>query len=281
MRRATLVVVAVLVASVLAGLPAAAMAQETATQTQTQTDQSSANETVAPGAQLAGAVGVQGAELEGEVQSRAFNASVDRARDDDARAAVVAAQSGRLEERLAELEQRREALEAARENGSMSQSEYRARVAQLHASSRATERLAAQTGERADRLPAETLEANGVNVTAIRSLAQRSAELTGPEVAEIARGIAGPNAGERPGRERAGGPAEREDRGMGAGPAERGADASEDAANRTANETDDGADEASVSFGTSEDRRIGNGTTANETSRAEGGADSDSADGNS
>ncbi|QIO21293.1 hypothetical protein [Haloarcula sp. JP-L23] len=193
MRRATPALLALLlVTSALAAVPAATMAQETSTQT----EQRSENATVAPGAQFAGAVGVQGAELGGEVEARAYGISVAKANTDNARAAVVAEETGELEVRLEALRQRKAALQQARENGSMSEGEYRARMAQLHAETRTVERLATQTNETASTLPAEALEAEGVDMAAVRSLADRSEELTGPEVAEIARSIAGNDVGE-------------------------------------------------------------------------------------
>ena len=64
-------------------------------------------------------------------------------------------------------------------------------------------------------LPAEALEANGVNATAIRRLSDRAANLTGPETAEIARFIAGDGVGRaaRPGAadDRSGAPDNRPD----------------------------------------------------------------------
>lgn len=232
-----------LVAAALVAVPAV-MAQETTT------DSANESTSVEPGAQFAGAVGVQGAELGGDVEARAYGISVARANSDDARAAIAARQAGDVESRLDRLEQRKAALDQARANGSMSESEYRARVAELHAQNRATGRLANQTVQTADRLPAATLEANGVDVEALRTLMHRSNELTGPEVADIARQIAGPRAGDSPRHDRGGpenrGPDARDDRGPNA-PDDRGMDTVETdgelttggdaAANATANES--------------------------------------------
>ena len=180
-----------LVVSALAAVPAATMAQEA-----TQTEQAAANET-APGAQLAGVVGVQEAELDGEVDSRAYGIRVAQANTEDAKADVVADQLGDVEQRLNELETQRETLEAARDNGSMSEGEYRAKAAKLHAESKTAQRLANQTNETASELPAEKLEARGINATAIQTLSARAENLTGQEVAQIARGIAGENVGQQ------------------------------------------------------------------------------------
>jgi len=193
MRRATPVLLALLlVVSTLAAVPAVTMAQET----ETVTDQADANATP-PGAQLAGVVSVQGAELDGEVQSRTFGIRVARADTDAARASVVAEQVNDSEARLAELQQRKQALEQARENGSMSEGEYRAKAAQLHAETKNVQRLANETNETASQLPAEALEQKGIDVAAIKTLSQRASELTGPEVAAVAQGIAGPNVGQQ------------------------------------------------------------------------------------
>jgi len=208
MRRTTtaLVAVMVVVGSLVAFPMAGLAAQMTDTQTERNSSQSNgteSNATVSPGEQFAGVVGVQEAELEGEVDSRAYGISVARAVGNDSRAAVVADQLGDIETRLDSLEQRRQDLEAARENGSMSEGQYRARMARLAAEIRTVERLAIRSNETARELPAETLEANGVDATAIRTLRDRAQNLSGPEVAEIARSIAGENAGDGFGPERA------------------------------------------------------------------------------
>jgi len=182
MGRATPALVALLVVvSALAAFPVATSAQSDAQ-----------NETAAPGAQLAGTVAVQQAELDGAVETRAFGIQVAAANTSDAKAGVVAQRLSAVQQRVDELEQRERALQQARENGSISEREYRVRAAQLHAESGTAARLAAQSNETARGLPAETLEANGVNVSAIRTLSERASGLGGQEVAAIARSIAGP-----------------------------------------------------------------------------------------
>ncbi|WP_276252101.1 hypothetical protein [Haloarcula rara] len=193
MRRPTAAVLALLlVVSAVAAVPAV-MAQQT--EAETETNQTSENDTAAPGAQLSGVVAVGDAELDGDVDSRAYDIRVDRANSSDAKAAVLADQLNRTSERLGELEERRDRLKEARDNGSMSEGEYRSRTATLHAESKNAERLVNQTNATASELPAETLEENGVNVDAIRALSDRAANLTGPETAEIARSVAGDSAG--------------------------------------------------------------------------------------
>lgn len=192
MRRSTPALIAiVLVVSALAAFPMAGLAAQTTESTATPTE----NATVAPGEQLSGVVGVQDAELEGEVQSRAYGSRIANASGNDSRAAVVAEQLGDIEQHLTELEQRRQALDEARENGSMSEGQYRARIARLAAETRTVERLANQSNATVQDLPAKSLEAKGLNATAIKTLSERASELGGPEVAEIARSIAGENVG--------------------------------------------------------------------------------------
>lgn len=201
MRRTTAAVLAfLLVATALVAVPTA-MAQQTETN---ETSNQTSNESIAPGAQLSGVVGVQEAELDGEVESRAYGIRVAQSNSDNATAAVVADQLNSTEQRLTEIETEQAELEEARENGSISEGQYQARSATLYAQSQSAERLANQTNETASGLPAETLEANGVNATAIRSLQDRAANLTGPEVAAIAQSIAGPSAGEQARPEAAG-----------------------------------------------------------------------------
>lgn len=189
MRRTIPAVLALLLAVTALAVAPGAMAQ------QTETNESSENATVEPGAQLSGVVGVQEAELNGDVEERAYGIRIAQANTDDAKAAVVADQLNRSEQRVAELEEQRAELEQARENGSISNGQYRAQVAQLHAESQTVQRVNNQSNETASELPAETLSANGVNVTAIQTLKDRAAELSGPETARVARTIAGASVG--------------------------------------------------------------------------------------
>lgn len=146
---------------------------------------------VAPGQMLSGVVDVQRAAVEGDVEARAFGLQVARAATDNATADVVAERLGAIEQRLDRLQERTQTLEQARENGSMSEGEYRARVAGVVARTQTAERLANQTAEVSQGLPTAILEAKGINVTAIQTLQERAGDLRGPEVAAIARDIAG------------------------------------------------------------------------------------------
>lgn len=198
-----IVTVAVVVLTVLAGVALPAFGMEGAETVDSfggsgavaQTATANTSTDAAPGTRLAGSVGVQGAELGGELESRSLDHRLNQSPSNDSKAAVIAQQANRSQERAAALEAQLEELEAARANGSISEQEYRVRAAQLSARASALARVAAQTSARADALPAETLRRNGVNVTALRALRTNAGELAGPEVAAVARGLAGPSAG--------------------------------------------------------------------------------------
>jgi len=104
-----------------------------------------------------------------------------------------------VEQRLGALEQREAELDEARENGSISEGRYRAEMSEVAAQTETAKRLANQSGTVSQSLPATVLEERGINATAIQALQDRAGNLSGPEVAEIARTIAGPNVGDTAG----------------------------------------------------------------------------------
>jgi hypothetical protein len=204
-RTATLLVALVVVVASAVVAPAAAAQTDTETATSTtdndtdnDTATQSGNDSVAAGALLSGAIGVQEAEIDGEVESRSFGIKVAQAATDDAKARVVGEQLNDSEGRLTELQNRLESLEDAHENGSISQGQYASRAAKLQTEVNNIQRMGNETANVSETLPRETLEANGVNATAIRTLRQNAANMTGPEVAAVARTIAGPGAGQGP-----------------------------------------------------------------------------------
>jgi hypothetical protein len=201
------VVVTVLVVGALLAAPASGLALTGASdpaQTETPVD-SGVNETaadedsnasdVAPGARLSGVLGVQEAEVEGELESRSFGIAVSRARSNDSKAGVIARQVRRSDQRIETLAERRERLEAARENGSISGDQYRARIARLEAETETVRRLATLVEAESEGLPPGVLARSGVDATAIRALGANASKLTSPETSRIARSIAGPGVG--------------------------------------------------------------------------------------
>ncbi|MFB6096165.1 MAG: hypothetical protein ABEJ74_02100 [Haloferacaceae archaeon] len=176
----------------LAGLQASAPAAQTTTADTAAADAAeNGSADVSPGAHLSGAVGVQGSELRGDVESRRFGIRVARADSPDAKAQVLAEQVEENRRQVDQLQQRLDELKQARENGSIGPGEYAVRAAEIHAELNNVQHMSNQSAAVARGLPEETLRANGVNVTAIERLRERAANASGPEVAGIARTIAG------------------------------------------------------------------------------------------
>lgn len=197
-RRTTLALAAVLVvAAVAAPLGAAAAVSSPTGQSDTDTDPASAPadgdgaESIAPGEHLAGVVGTQHAEIDGEVSERAYGVRIANANTDAAKAAVVDEQVAANERRLDDLEARLESLNESREAGEIGEGRYRAEVAAVAAELRAVERQLSAAERTATGLPAPVLEARGIDVDSIRTLRDRAGERGGPETAAIAREIAG------------------------------------------------------------------------------------------
>jgi len=150
-----------------------------------------ATNATAPGAQLAGVVGVQQAEVTGDLDNRTFGLRVAAADSDAERAAIIAERQAEAQERLTAQADRLAELRAARANGTISNAEYRARVATVATQSAVTERDAAQLNRTARDLPAAVRERNNINVSAIERLRADAEQLGGPETAAIARSIGG------------------------------------------------------------------------------------------
>lgn len=153
------------------------------------------NESVEAGEQLAGVIGVQSAEIDGEVSERTYGVKIANAQTDEAKADVVGERLGEVEERLEEQESKLDELEEAREAGEISEGEYRAKVATVSAEKGNADRAVEQTQVTAGELPEDVLEDRGINVDAIQELQERASELGGAETAEIAQSIAGDKVG--------------------------------------------------------------------------------------
>jgi len=190
------VAVVVVVASLAGAAPVVASVGSGPAAQATPVNDTAGNETgMAPGERMAGVVGAEQAAVESEVAVRAFGQRVAAANSSTAKARVVGMQADGLQARLDELDAERAELEQAHENGTLSTGQYRARLAKLYAEQRALQRLTNQTEQVARDLPEQALQDQGVNASAIRTLKSRARNLTGPEVADIARGVAGKNVG--------------------------------------------------------------------------------------
>ena len=159
---------------------------------------------LAPGERFAGVVGVQGAEIEGEVESRAFEVALRESETNESRAAVVADRVNRTEERLAELERRQEELRERREAGELSQGAYAARMATTTARIETLSRGLNRSANVAAELPTAVRNEAGVDGERLATLRERANELSGPEVAALSRGVAGEGVGGPVGPDRRG-----------------------------------------------------------------------------
>jgi len=146
----------------------------------------------APGARLAAVVNVQGAEVEGEVAERSFGRQLAAARSNASKASVLAAQTGDLSERIRQLEDRKRALQDARDDDNISVGRYRAEMARVAAELSTANRLLNRTSSEATELPAAALQNAGVDATDLQRLRRAAGNLSGPEIAEIARDLGGP-----------------------------------------------------------------------------------------
>lgn len=188
MKRLLSLFAAVLVVGAMAGAAPVGLAQdETAGEP---------HEEPRPGERLSGVIGVHDAELNGELEERTFGIRVAKAATDEARADVVIERLNATEDRLEELEDRITELRDDRDRGEITQGQYQAQMARIAAERATIERTASQVDTVAGDLPAALLEDKGINATLIQELRTNASQLGGPEVAEIAQRIAGPDTGQ-------------------------------------------------------------------------------------
>ena len=116
------------------------------------------NASVAPGERLAGVIGVQGAEIEGEIGERSLAIRVARAESNDSKAAVVASDVNRIRDRLADLRERQDRLRERHRSGEISTGEFRSRMAVISAQVRSLQTRIEANSEVSNELPDEALE---------------------------------------------------------------------------------------------------------------------------
>jgi len=148
-----------------------------------------------PGERLSGVVGVQGAEVRGEVDARSYAARLAAAETERERAAIVAAQVSRDEMRLEELRARQATLRTRQANGTLAPGSYAARTAAVQAEVATVTRTTTRSATVAATLEAEAQAAAGADPARIDVLREQARELRGPEVTAIAREIAGNQTG--------------------------------------------------------------------------------------
>jgi len=156
------------------------LAQETATATRNTTNES--GETAGMGAQLTAFTQSSSIAVNESVENGMWKAGFNRSNASD-RARLVSERSGVLERRLERLQRQNESVRERYENGSLPQPAYIAQQSRLSARIDALRTAINDTGEAAAQA--------GVNDSRLEGLRQNAANLTGPEVATIARGLGG------------------------------------------------------------------------------------------
>ena len=148
-----------------------------------------------PGERLSGVIGVQNAEISGEVDARSFEVAIDRATTDEERAAVVAERLSRTEARASDIAQRQQTLRERRNAGELSHGAYAARMAETAARAESVAHESNRSADVARELPAAVRTANGLDEDRLETVQNQARELRGPEAAAIARDVGGPTIG--------------------------------------------------------------------------------------
>lgn len=130
-----------------------------------------------PGQQLAGAVGAQGASVQGQLLNQSLSARLANATTPARRAEVVAEEAESMAAYLDALAGVRENLTAAWAAEELSEGEYRAALAEFVVRARTVERRANRTARAAEDLPASTRRSHDINATRIRGLGERAHDL--------------------------------------------------------------------------------------------------------
>ena len=206
MRRIALIGILALGLLVLFAVPALGLSSAADTHAQALGQEDIDEDATAPGEQLSGVIGMSEAELEGDLEQRTFGVKMAQAATADAQTDVVGDQLAAIDDRLSHLEDRKAELEEKREAGEITEGQYRASMATIAAQTRSALQLTNQSEQAASGLPTDLLEDRGIDVEAIQTLKDQAHELSGPEVADIARDIGGPGVGDHPVHNRTIGP---------------------------------------------------------------------------
>ncbi|WP_254521513.1 hypothetical protein [Natrinema caseinilyticum] len=202
MNRITTITLATMLVVAAIAVPLAAASVVSSSGSREMTDSEAGNESIEPGEQFAAALGVQNAEIEGDVSNRAYGVRIANAETDRAKAAIAADQFEETETRLADLEARLEALNESRAAGELGAGRYRAEVATTVAEMRTVEQQAAAVERTAAGLPEAVLADHDIDVESVQTLRDRAGDLGGPETAAIARSVAGDEIGRSIGTDR-------------------------------------------------------------------------------
>lgn len=178
------------ISGAVAAQPAPIQEQGTDTETEQTTDEEE-NEDIPVGHQLSGFIAMQSEALDGELDKRAFENRVDNAESDTEKSDEIGKEVEKTKEEMKEINEKRAELREQRKAGEISQVEFRVKMAELDQRATNAEKKVEAVEEKTKGLPVEKLEANGVNADAILELRSSASELSGPQVSEIAKSIAG------------------------------------------------------------------------------------------
>ena len=176
---AALVAAVVLLGAVAPALALPALESPTATTDVAVQTNNTTNESASLGASVSGFMQTSAASAEGEVDNGVFRASFANASNETKRA-MVDRRTAALEQRLDRLRAQRNALLNGSDNLTVAE---RAKAARLTAEIDELKRAINTTDDAAAEV--------GVNATRLERLRTEADELDGPEVAELARGLAG------------------------------------------------------------------------------------------
>ncbi|WP_128476227.1 DUF7096 domain-containing protein [Halorussus pelagicus] len=140
-------------------------------------DESKTTPGLSPGQRLTGAVGAQGASVQGELLNRSLSERLANATTPAQRAQVVADENESLAAYLDALEGVRENITTAWEADDLSEGRYRAALAEFVVRARTVELRANRTARAAEELPESVRETHAINATRIRDLGERAREL--------------------------------------------------------------------------------------------------------
>ncbi len=174
MRTRTILIAFAVLAVAAAGATGVAAAEDNVTD-----EEADADVELSFGEQVSVLVHNHQTEVSHTVENEAFNVAFER----DGEAAVEE-RARQLGDRMDRAEQRKAEIDERQEAGEISERRANAEKAKLANEGNAVNRSSDRVLERA----AE----QGINASAVETLKERASELSGPEVSEIARGIAGP-----------------------------------------------------------------------------------------
>lgn len=132
---------------------------------------------LSPGQQLTGAVGAQGASVQGELLNRSLSERLANATTPAQRAEVVADENESLAAYLDALEGVRENITTAWEADDLSEGRYRAALSEFVVRARTVELRANRTARAAEELPESTRETYAINATRIWDLGEQARDL--------------------------------------------------------------------------------------------------------